>query len=102
MRIEVIYFYFFLIYNSPRLNLIKFLVGITLITAQQIKKEIILSNTWKTPSVPKNAAQIFAPAAKAAAVIKDVPPPVTPPYTRTTIGADTICLLYTSDAADEL
>ena len=77
-------------YNSPRLNLFKFLVGITLITAQQIKNEIILSNTWKTPSVPKNAVQIFAPAAKAAAVIKDVPPPVTPPYTRTTIGAETI------------
>ena len=60
------------------------------ITAQQIKNEIIRSNTWNTPSVPKNAAQMLAPAAIAAAVIIDVPPPVTPPYTSTTIGAETI------------
>ena len=33
---------------------------------------------------------MLAPAAIAAAVIIDVPPPVTPPYTSTTIGAETI------------
>lgn len=46
------------------------------------------SSNVNTPSVPKNAAHIFAPAAMAAAVIIDVPPPVTPPYTSTTIGAE--------------
>ena len=51
---------------------------------------MILSKTVKIPSVPKNAAHIFAPAAIAAAVINEVPPPVTPPKTSTTMGADTM------------
>lgn len=63
------------------------LFGITLKTSQQMIKEMIRSNTVKMPSVPKNAVQIFAPAAIATAVIMDVPPPVIPPYRRTTTGA---------------
>ena len=86
-RGKLLTYYFFLIYNSPQENFINVFVGITLITDITITKEIILSKIVKMPSDPTTAAHIFVPAAIKVAATNEVPPPVIPPNTYTTIGA---------------
>lgn len=63
----------------PQPNLTRVRSGMTLMTPQLMKKEMMRSRVVKMPSVPKKAAQMLAPAAIAVAVIREVPLPVTPP-----------------------